>query len=66
MTVWLNGESADTRGANTVAQLAERYGFHPSTILIEHNGVALHRREWSEQQLTEADRIEVIRVVAGG
>lgn len=66
MNVWLNGESADARGANTVAQLAERYGLHPSSILIEHNGVALHRREWPERPLTEADRVEFIRVVAGG
>ncbi len=66
MNVWLNGESADARGANTVAQLAERYGLHPNSILIEHNGVALHRREWPERPLTEADRVEFIRVVAGG
>jgi thiamine biosynthesis protein ThiS len=66
VNVWLNGESADVRGAQTVAELAERYGLHPNSILIEHNGVALHRREWSERQLAEADRLEFIRVVAGG
>ena len=66
MNVWLNGEIADARGANTVAQLAERYGLHPNSILIEHNGEALHQREWPERQLTEADRVEFIRVVAGG
>jgi len=66
MTVWLNGESADAREARTVAELAERYSLHPSSILIEHNGVALHRREWAERELSEADRIEFIRVVAGG
>jgi len=66
MTVWLNGESADSRGAETVAELAARYGLHPNSILIEHNGVALHRREWAERKLTDADRVEFIRVVAGG
>ena len=66
MTVWLNGEAADTRGALTVADLAERYGLHPNSILIEHNGVALHRREWTARELQEADRVEFIRVVAGG
>lgn len=66
MTVWLNGESADTRGAQTVAELAERYGLQPSSILIEHNGVALHQREWTKIALAEADRVEFIRVVAGG
>jgi thiamine biosynthesis protein ThiS len=33
---------------------------------VEHNGLALHSREWPERRLTEGDRIEFIRVVAGG
>ena len=66
MSVWLNGERADARGARTVAELAERYGLQPHTILIEHNGVALHQREWTDRALSEDDRLEFIRVVAGG
>ena len=66
MKVWLNGENSDTRGARTVAELAERYQLPANSILIEHNGVALHQREWTERKLTEADRLEFIRVVAGG
>jgi thiamine biosynthesis protein ThiS len=66
MMVWLNGEQADSRGAQNVAELAERYGLHPNTILIEHNGVALHQREWTERELSESDRVEFVRVVAGG
>lgn len=66
MTVWLNGERADSRGAQTVAELAERYGLPANSILIEHNGIALHRREWAERAVAEDDRIEFIRVVAGG
>ena len=42
MTVWLNGEKSDTRGAQTVAELAEHYQLPAYSILIEHNGVALH------------------------
>lgn len=66
MTVWLNGEVAETRGARNVAELAQNYGLQPHTILIEHNGVALHQREWPERLLAERDRVEFIRVVAGG
>lgn len=66
MTVWLNGESADTRGAQNVAELAQKYDLQPHTILIEHNGVALHQREWSQTQLSESDCVEFIRVIAGG
>ena len=66
MTISLNGERADTRGANNVQELVERYEFPPKAVLIEHNGLALHQREWPARQLTEGDRIEVLRVVAGG
>lgn len=66
MNVWLNGEEADARGAATVAELADRYGLQRNMILIEHNGVALHQREWPDRRITAGDRIEFIRVVAGG
>jgi sulfur carrier protein len=66
MTVQLNGESAETHGARNVADLAEKYGLEPRSILIEHNGLALHRREWQSCPLAEGDQIEFIRVVAGG
>lgn len=66
MTVWMNGERAESRDATTVAELAEKYLLQPRLILIEHNGVALHQREWSERAIAEGDRLEFIRVVAGG
>lgn len=66
MKISLNGENVDTREAKTIAELVERYRLAPQSILVEHNGLALHRREWLERSLTEGDRIEFIRVVAGG
>ncbi|MEP6955567.1 MAG: sulfur carrier protein ThiS [Chthoniobacterales bacterium] len=66
MKVWLNGAAVDAREAETIAELAERYRLAPHTVLVEHNGVALHQREWLGQPLHESDRIEFIRVVAGG
>jgi thiamine biosynthesis protein ThiS len=66
MTVVLNGENADARGASNIAELVARYDLPPESILIEHNGVALHRREWPQRSLGEGDRLEFIRVVAGG
>jgi thiamine biosynthesis protein ThiS len=66
MTISLNGEKADARGAATVAELVERYQLPPQSVLIEHNGLALHRQEWSQRSLAENDRVEFIRVVAGG
>jgi sulfur carrier protein len=66
MTISLNGEKVDARGAEDIAQLVERLQLAPQTILVEHNGVALHRQEWPQHPLHEGDRVELLRVVAGG
>ena len=66
MTISLNGEKADARGAETIAQLVERYQLPSQAVLVEHNGIALHRHEWPERSLAAGDRVEFVRVVAGG
>ena len=66
MKIFLNGERVDAREAKTIADLIARYGLPPQSVLVEHNGLALHRHEWPDRLLAEGDRIEFIRVVAGG
>jgi sulfur carrier protein len=64
--MWINGEPAEMNDVTNVAELAAHYGLQPNTVLIEHNAIALHQREWVERLLAEGDRIEFVRVVAGG
>ena len=66
MTISLNGEKVDARDAETIAQLVERYQLPSQAVLVEHNGIALHRHEWAERSLAAGDRVEFVRVVAGG
>lgn len=66
MTISLNGEKVDSRDAETIAQLVERYQLPPQAVLVEHNGIALHCHEWPERSLAAGDRVEFVRVVAGG
>jgi len=66
MTISLNGESVDAREAKTIAELVDRYQLLPQSILVEHNGLAVHRHEWTQRPLSEGDRVEFIHVVAGG
>ncbi|MDQ2867220.1 MAG: sulfur carrier protein ThiS [Verrucomicrobiota bacterium] len=65
MSVLVNGERRETPDGTTVSALVAQLELVPATVLIEHNGVALHRREW-ERVLVEGDRLEFLRVVAGG
>jgi thiamine biosynthesis protein ThiS len=64
--VIVNGETVDVGETKTIADLVARYELSPQSILVEHNGTALHRREWLQTTLKASDQIEFIRVVAGG
>ena len=66
MTITLNGESRSVAPASTIDALVRELNLVPATLLIEHNGLALHRDEWNSRALCDGDKIELIRVVAGG
>ncbi|MEP7014459.1 MAG: sulfur carrier protein ThiS [Verrucomicrobiota bacterium] len=66
MTISLNGERVDSGEINTVEELIHSYRLPAQSILVEHNGIAVHRRDWPQRLLVEGDRVEFIRVVAGG
>ena len=66
MTIVLNGESRAVNIAQTVAALVGEFDLPAAALLIEHNGTALTRSEWPETPLRDGDRIELLRVSAGG
>ncbi|MEP6811097.1 MAG: sulfur carrier protein ThiS [Chthoniobacterales bacterium] len=66
MKIWLNGELADAQTSRTVAELAAHFSLPANSVLVEHNGLALRPREWATSGLSEGDRVEFVRVVAGG
>lgn len=65
MIIQINGESKAT-DATTIAELLAELGLSPTTALVEHNQTALHRGEWNLRKLSENDRVEILRVSAGG
>jgi sulfur carrier protein len=66
MKIFLNGAAAECAAESTVANVIQCHGLAPETTLVEHNGVALHRREWDLRPLQENDRLEILQVAAGG
>ena len=66
MKIFVNGARAECDPGLTVEELVRRYGLSAETTLVEHNGVALRRREWPQRSLGENDRLEILRVAAGG
>lgn len=66
LTIQLNGEPRSVAPGTGIAELLAQFGLPPQSVLVELNGTALFRAEWAGVTLAEGDRVEVIRVVAGG
>ena len=66
MKIILNGETRSMGELTNISALVRELNLIPATLLIEHNGLALHREEWNSRALRDGDRVEFIRVVAGG
>lgn len=66
MTVLVNGEPCELQAARTVAELVAERQLPAPALLIEHNGLALTRSEWPAAALADGDRLELLRVTAGG
>ncbi|MDD5350315.1 MAG: sulfur carrier protein ThiS [Chthoniobacteraceae bacterium] len=66
MNLCLNGEVRDVPGVRTIPELVDALGLPAAALLVEHNGLALLRGEWASRPLAEGDRIEFLRITAGG
>ncbi len=64
--VQLNGDRRTVPAGQGLAELVASLGLPPQTALVEHNGHALLRSEWASLQLADGDRLEILRIVAGG
>ena len=65
MKLVLNGTQREVR-ATQVEDLVAELGLPLAADLVEHNGTALLRSEWAATSLEDGDRLEIIRMVAGG
>jgi thiamine biosynthesis protein ThiS len=66
VTLQINGETHEIAAATNVAELIATLKLPAPAILVEHNGTALRPDEWRARTLRENDRIELVRIVAGG
>jgi sulfur carrier protein len=65
MKITLNGQSQHVMAEN-IEGLVNNLELVHQTVLVEHNGVALLRSEWPDTPLADGDKIEILKVAAGG
>lgn len=66
MSIEVNGEIRNVSPGITVTDLVHELGLPGSTLLIEQNGIALLRSDWHKTSISDGDRVEILRVSAGG
>ena len=63
--ITVNGQPRET-SAHDIAALVAELGSANGTVLTEHNGTALRPAEWKDHKLHDGDRVELLRLAAGG
>lgn len=66
MTVIANGETTPTEEPCTIEAFLVRCGLRPGSVVVEHNGEAVAPSEFSRIQVGDGDRLEIVKIVAGG
>ncbi len=66
LSIFVNGHARQVGAMTTLGELAADCGLDARRLLVELNRETLLRDEWPARTLQHGDRVEFIRVVAGG
>jgi len=66
VSVIANGKEVPTQLPCTLEQFLVAQKLLPRSVVVEHNGEAVAPSEFAKRQLRENDRLEIVRIVAGG
>ena len=61
-----NGKQLDARFPCSIEEFLIAQGLLPRSVVVEHNGEAVAPSEFSGRQLNAGDRLEIVKIVAGG
>jgi thiamine biosynthesis protein ThiS len=66
MTVTANGQSLEAATPCTLEAFLLAQGLLPRSVVVEHNGEAVAPSEFARRLLHANDRLEIVKIVAGG
>lgn len=65
-TITANGKSVEAQLPCTLEQFLVAQNLLPRSVVVEHNGEAVAPSEFARRQLNAGDRLEIVKIVAGG
>ena len=66
MHVTANGRVMEAPTPCTIETFLLAQGLLPRSVVVEHNGEAVAPSEFSRRPLHTGDRLEIVKIVAGG
>lgn len=65
-TITANGKPIVAQLPCTLEQFLVAQNLLPRSVVVEHNGEAVAPSEFGRRQLQAGDRLEIVKIVAGG
>ncbi len=65
-SVIANGRPVQAQLPCSIEQFLVGQNLRPRTVVVEHNGEAVAPSEFAQRQLRSGDRLEIVKIVAGG
>jgi thiamine biosynthesis protein ThiS len=65
-TITANGQPKEHPLPCTIWEFLEAQKLHPRSVVVEHNGDAVAPSEFQSRQVQNGDRLEIVKIVAGG
>jgi len=66
MTIVANGRELPVESPCSVEEFLVQQGLLPRSVVVEHNGDAIAPSEFASRDLADGDRLEIVKIVAGG
>jgi len=66
LTIIANGTEKAAQLPCTIEAFLVSQGLPPRSVVVEHNGDAVAPSEFSHRPLQAGDRLEIVKIVAGG
>jgi thiamine biosynthesis protein ThiS len=66
MHLTVNGKSRELAGPLNLREFLEAHNVNPAMCAVEYNGEIVRRDRFTEVDLQEGDKLEIIHMVGGG
>jgi len=66
MFITANGKPVEAKLPSSIEAFLVAQKLLPRSVVVEHNGEAVAPSEFSRRQLNAGDKLEIVKIVAGG